>query len=137
MRRVLLFVVAALLAFPVGGEWVYGRMAESRTTVTAGGAEAVRGGVRAAVASYAYEDGGPADPEDPAAERCPTGRAARTARSTAGVPVSRPGGRTRCTSDPTVPPAERPSPTAPVTGNRAVPLTRSGQLPVSHHAFRC
>ncbi|WP_030673352.1 hypothetical protein [Streptomyces rimosus] len=131
MRRVLLFVLAALLAFPVGGERAYGRVAQGRTTVAAGGADAARGGVRAAVAPYAYEDGGPADPT---AERCPTGRATRSAT---GIPASHPGDQTRCASDPTVPPAEGPPPAAPVTGNRAVPLMRSGQLPVSHRVFRC
>ncbi|KOT52918.1 MULTISPECIES: hypothetical protein [Streptomyces] len=127
MRRVLLFLVAALLAFPVGGEKAYGRAAESRGTVAA----APGTGVRTAVAPYAYEDGGPADPT---AEHCPTGRATRSAT---GIPGCRTGDPTRCAGDPTVPPAERPSPAGPVGGTRAIPLTRSGQLPVSHRVFRC
>ncbi|OKI07224.1 hypothetical protein A6A06_35460 [Streptomyces sp. CB02923] len=121
MHRVLLFLVAALLAFPAGAEGAYARAAGGRAgTQTVG-----------AAAAYAYEDGGPADP---AAERCPTGR---TPRSATGVPASHPGDQTRCASDPTVPPATGPAPTAPVTGRRAVPLTRSGQLPISHRVFRC
>ncbi|MFD7662761.1 hypothetical protein [Streptomyces sp. NPDC059788] len=121
MRRVLLFLMAALLAFPVGAEVTYGRAAGGR-----GGAQAVD-----AVAPYAYEDGGPADSM---AEHCPTGRAARSAT---GAPACHPGDQTRCASDPTVPPATGPRPAAPVTGRRAVPLTRSGQLPISHRVFRC
>ncbi|MFH8408041.1 hypothetical protein ACH4FX_25065 [Streptomyces sp. NPDC018019] len=133
MRRVLLFVVAALLAFPVGAEGAYGRAPGAGITAGAGTgvrAAGVRGALDA-VAPYAYEEGGPADS---VAERCPTGRAAR---STTGVPAFHPGDQTRCASDPTVPPAAGPSPTAPVTGHRAMPLTRSGQLPISHRVFRC
>ncbi|KWT58884.1 hypothetical protein ADL21_27220 [Streptomyces albus subsp. albus] len=131
MRRVLLFLMAALLAFPVGGEKAHGRAAESRNTVAAGSTAAPGSGVRSAVTPYAYEDGGPADP---AAERCPTGRATRSAT---GIPGSRTGDPTRCAGGPTVPPADGPSPAGPVAGTRAIPLTRSGQLPVSHRVFRC
>ncbi|MFH8349107.1 hypothetical protein [Streptomyces sp. NPDC018045] len=121
MRRVLLFLVAVLLAFPVGTEGTYGRVAGSRAGTQAAGV----------AAPYAYEEGGPADS---ATERCPTGRAARSAT---GAPAFQSGDQTRGASDPTVPPAAGPDPTAPVTGRRAVPLTRSGQLPISHRVFRC
>ncbi|MFH9419826.1 hypothetical protein [Streptomyces sp. NPDC017529] len=126
MRRVLLFVMAALLAFPVRFDGAYGQ--------AAGGGASARAGTHTAsvVAPYAHDD---RDSADTATERCPTGRSARSAT---GIPASHPGGdQTRCATDPTVPPAAAPHPTAPVTGCRAVPLTRSGQLPISHRVFRC
>ncbi|MEV5594178.1 hypothetical protein [Streptomyces sp. NPDC052496] len=135
MRRVLLFLLAALLAFPVGTEGAYGRDTEGAYGRTAGSpygrtAEG-RSGASAAEVAAPYEDGGPADS---AAGHCPTGRAARSAT---GIPAFHPGDQVRSASDPTVPPAAGPAPAAPVTGRRAVPLKSSGQLPISHRVFRC
>ncbi|MEU4200651.1 hypothetical protein [Streptomyces sp. NPDC045470] len=125
MRRVLLFLMAALLAFPVGAEGAYGRAAGAG----AGG----RAGTQTVglAAPYAYEDGGPAES---AGERCPTGRAARSAT---GVPAFHPGDQARGANDRTVPPVTGPGPAAPATGRSAVPPRRSGQLPISHRVFRC
>ncbi len=127
MRRVLLFLLAVLLAFPVGSEGAHGR------TAGAGAGAGGRAGTQTVgvAAPFAYEEGGPADS---ASERCPTGRAARSAT---GIPAFHPGDQARGASDPTVPPATGPDPAAPVTGHRAVPLRRSGQLPISHRVFRC
>ncbi|MFI2237794.1 hypothetical protein [Streptomyces chrestomyceticus] len=129
MRRVLLFLLAALLAFPVGSGVAYGRAAG--TGAGAGGRAGTLTVGLAAPYAYTYEDGGPAES---AGERCPTGRAARSAT---GIPAFHSGDQGRGANDPTVPPATGPDPTALVTGRGAVPLRRSGQLPISHRVFRC
>ncbi|GCD43871.1 hypothetical protein [Streptomyces paromomycinus] len=129
MRRVLLFLLAALLAFPVGSEGAYGRVAGAGAG--AGGRAGTQTVGLAAPYAYAYEDGGPAET---AGERCPTGRAARSAT---GIPTSRPGDQSRGANDPAVRPAAGPDATALVAGRGAAPLRRSGQLPISHRVFRC
>ncbi|MEU6962981.1 hypothetical protein [Streptomyces chrestomyceticus] len=129
MRRVLLFLLAALLAFPVDSGSTYGRAAG--TGAGAGGRAGTQTVGQAAPYAYAYEDGGPAES---AGERCPTGRAARSAT---GTPACHPGDQGRGANDPTVPPATGPGPAVPATGRGAVPLRRSGQLPISHRVFRC
>ncbi|WP_206504373.1 hypothetical protein [Streptomyces chrestomyceticus] len=129
MRRVLLFLLAALLAFPVGSGVAYGRA--TGTGTWAGGRAGAQTVGLAAPYAYTYEDGGPAES---AGERCPTGRAARSAT---GIPAFHPGDQGRSANDPTVPPATGPDPAVPVTGRGAASLTRSGQLPISYRVFRC
>ncbi|UKY51956.1 hypothetical protein [Streptomyces inhibens] len=131
LGRLLLIVVAVVLALPTATEGVYGEIAAAaaamnRASGTGTGSGTGSSGV-APMASDASEH-----PES-GADRC---QPRRGGGSTATVTAPTPPGTTVSTAGP-VRTEGGLRVTVPLTGRQAVPLSRSGELPVHHRVFRC
>ncbi|MFH8685131.1 hypothetical protein [Streptomyces lydicus] len=126
LGRLLLLVVALVLALPLVAGGAYGERAAA-PPVGKGATGAESPGSAAPVASD------PSGHPEAAGDRCQPRRGGRSAATLCapappGTPVSTAGpvrteGGLRAT--------------APLTGRQAVPLSRSGELPVRHLVFRC
>ncbi|MFF8788466.1 hypothetical protein [Streptomyces sp. NPDC015125] len=129
LGRLLLIVVTVVLALSLGADAVYGEHAAAAPVTSGAGRTAPSGtDPRASDTSENPESG---------SDRCPPRRDGRsTASVSAPMPpvttVSTAGrGRGRGRTEGGL------SLTAPLTGRQAVPLTRSGELPLQHAVFRC
>ncbi|MCX5451438.1 hypothetical protein [Streptomyces nigrescens] len=125
LGRLLLIVMAVLLALPMGADGVYGERATAAPASTGAGRTGSPG-----TAPWASD---PAENEESGSDRCPP---RRDGRSTASVSAPTPPFTTVSTTAP-VRTEGVPRLTAPLTGRRAVPVSRSGELPVQHLVFRC
>lgn len=129
LGRLLLIVVAVVLALPTFLDGAYGEgagTAPARNPVRNNAAGAGALGI-APTASDASEH------PDAATDRC---QPRRSGRSTATVAAPAPPGTPVSTVEPVRPEGGR-GVTTPLTGRQAVPLSRSGELPVQHGVFRC
>ncbi|AZS73435.1 hypothetical protein DDE74_23005 [Streptomyces lydicus] len=127
LGRLLLIVMAVLLALPLGADGVYGERATAAPASTGAGRTGSPG-----TAPWASD---PAETENPesGSDRCPP---RRDGRSTASLSAPTP----PVTTVSTTAPARTGGGlhlTAPLTGRRAVPVSRSGELPLQHLVFRC
>ncbi|MEU5214353.1 hypothetical protein [Streptomyces sp. NPDC020742] len=122
LGRLLLILLAVVLALPLCADGAYG----ARRTAASSSA-----GPRSTDAAPVASEG--SEHPEVAAHRCPPRRSGRSAATLCaptppGTPVS--------TSEP-----ERTEAgvgiAAPLTGRQAVPVSRSGELPVHHGVFRC
>lgn len=127
LGRLLLIVMAVLLALPLGADGVYGERATAAPASTGAGRTGSPG-----TAPWASD---PAETENPesGSDRCPP---RRDGRSTASVSAPTPPFTTVSTTAP-VRTEGGLHLTAPLTGRRAVPVSRSGELPLQHLVFRC
>ncbi|MFE6742135.1 hypothetical protein [Streptomyces tubercidicus] len=120
--RLLLIVMAVLLALPMGAEGVYGAPAA---------AAPITGRTAPPAPTSSVSD--PAENPESGSDRCPP---RRDGRSSAAVSAPTPPLTTVSTAAPVRTGGGLPL-TAPLTGRRAVPVSRSGELPVQHLVFRC
>ncbi|MFI9051868.1 hypothetical protein [Streptomyces sp. NPDC053427] len=122
-------LVAVVLVLPVGAWGGYGEAYEARAAAarTAAGGS----GPGAAAATPATPDSH--DPPEAAADRY---RPRRGGRSAAAVSAPPPLSTPLSTASPVRHPDGLPG-SVPLTGRQAVPLSRSSELPVQHHVFRC
>ncbi|GAU71641.1 hypothetical protein SSP35_65_00020 [Streptomyces sp. NBRC 110611] len=121
----LLIVVAAILALPIVADGAYGE----RTAA----APAPRSGtpVTAPMVSSASDDTeSTSDDTESASDHCPVRRCGRTT-----VEPARSGPLMSTTEQAWT--DSGPGITAPLTQREAVPLSKSGELPVQHGVFRC
>ncbi|MFJ3953651.1 hypothetical protein SLV14_003363 [Streptomyces sp. Je 1-4] len=127
LGRLLLIVMAVLLALPLGADGVYGERATAAPASTGAGRTGSPG-----TAPWASD---PAETENPesGSDRCPP---RRDGRSTASVSAPTPPFTTVSTTAP-VRTEGGLHLTAPLTGRQAVPVSRSGELPLQHLVFRC
>ncbi|REK85661.1 hypothetical protein DY245_36750 [Streptomyces inhibens] len=133
LGRLLLIVVAVVLALPTATEGVYGEIAAAaRATNRAAGAGTGTGSGTGSsgVAPVASDD---SEHPESGADRC---QPRRGGGSTATVTAPTPPGTTVSTAGP-VRTEGGLRVTVPLTGRQAVPLSRSGELPVHHRVFRC
>lgn len=125
LGRLLLIVVAVVLALPTFIDGAYGEGA-----ATAPGRNNAAGTGTSGIAPTASDD---SEHPDSATDRC---QPRRSGRSTATVAAPAPPGTPVSTVEPVRPEGGR-GVTAALTGRQAVPLSRSGELPVQHGVFRC
>lgn len=126
LGRLLLIVMAVLLALPMGAEGVYGERTAAAPATSPAGRTGAPGPTPWA------SDPSSEEPES-GSDRCPP---RRDGRSTAAVSAPTP----PLTTVSTAAPARSGGAlrlTAPLTGRQAVPVSRSGELPVQHAVFRC
>ncbi|MEU8787324.1 hypothetical protein [Streptomyces sp. NPDC048637] len=126
LGRLLLIVMAVLLALPMGADGVYGESATAAPASNGAGRTGSPGTV-----PWASD---PAENPESGSDRCPP---RRDGRSSASVSAPTPPGTTVSTAARPVRTGGGLHLTAPLTGRRAVPLSRSGELPVQHLVFRC
>ncbi|MFG2529058.1 hypothetical protein [Streptomyces sp. NPDC048516] len=127
LGRLLLIVVTVVLALSLGTDAVYGEHAPAAPAANGVGRTAPSGTEPRA------SDTSTAENPESGSDRCPPRRDGRSTASVAAPtpPVTtvstagrgRTGGGLRLT--------------VPLTGRQAVPLTRSGELPLRHAVFRC
>ncbi|MFD5399398.1 hypothetical protein ACFWJW_34980 [Streptomyces sp. NPDC127097] len=125
LGRLLLIVMAVLLALPLGAEGVYGERATAAPVTSGAGRTGPAGPTPWASDSSENPESG--------SDRCPP---RRDGRSTAAVSAPAP----PLTTVSTAAPARTGGAlrlTAPLTGRQAVPVSSSGELPVQHAVFRC
>ncbi|MFE7546279.1 hypothetical protein [Streptomyces platensis] len=125
LGRLLLIVMAVLLALPMGAEGVYGEPAAAAPATSGAGRTGPPGPTPWASDSSENPESG--------SDRCPP---RRDGRSTASVSAPTP----PLTTVSTAAPARTGGAlrlTAPLTGRRAVPVSSSGELPLQHAVFRC
>ncbi|PBC84165.1 hypothetical protein SAMN05428945_1211 [Streptomyces sp. 2224.1] len=129
LGRLLLIVVTVVLALSLGAEAVYGEHASAAPAMNGAGRTAPSGTDPRASDTSASEH-----PES-GSDRCPPRRDGRSAASvsapTPPVTTVSTAGRGRDRTEGGL------GLTAPLTGRQAVPLTRSGELPLQHAVFRC
>ncbi|MFE1173502.1 hypothetical protein [Streptomyces sp. NPDC058773] len=123
--RLLLIVMAVLLALPMGADGVYGERATATTALNAAG--------RTGPPGPAPSASDPSENPESGGDRCPP---RRDGRSTAAVSAPTPPVSTVSTGAPVRTGSRLPL-AAPLTGRQAVPVSRSGELPVHHGVFRC
>ncbi|AJT65288.3 hypothetical protein T261_3623 [Streptomyces lydicus] len=148
LGRFLLAVVVVVLALPAIAGRSYGSYGQTRGATLAGAApgapsESANGTTYGTAYGTTYGKGaGAANPvaldlheHHPQAgpDRC---RPRRGGRSAAAVSVPPPLSTPLSTACP-VRDTDGPPGSVPLTGQRAVPLSRSGELPVQHRVFRC
>ncbi|MEU8685031.1 hypothetical protein [Streptomyces sp. NPDC048611] len=124
LGRLLLIVMAVLLALPMGAEGVYGERLTAAPPANGTGRTAPPAPDWTSDPSENPESGG---------DRCPP---RRDGRSSAPVSAPAPPATTVSTAAPVRSRSRLPL-AAPLTGRQAVPLSRSGELPVQHLVFRC
>lgn len=128
LGRLLLIVVTVVLALSLGTDAVYGEHAPAAAPATIGAGRTAPSGTEPRAS-----DSSTAESPESGSDRCPT---RREGRSTASVTAPTPPVTTVSTAD-----RGRTEGglrlTAPLTGRQAVPLTRSGELPLQHAVFRC
>ncbi|MFG2831604.1 hypothetical protein ACGFWI_29730 [Streptomyces sp. NPDC048434] len=125
LGRLLLIVMAVVLALPTLAEGAYGESASA--------APAANGAVRPGPAGTAPLASDTSEHPEPGGDRC---QPRRGGRSTAMVSAPRPPVTTVSTTGPVHTECGL-RVTVPLTGRQAVPLSRSGELPVHHLVFRC
>ncbi|MCF3148475.1 hypothetical protein [Streptomyces platensis] len=125
LGRLLLIVMAVLLALPMDAEGVYGERTPAAPASSGAGRTGPAGPTPWASDSSENPESG--------SDRCPP---RRDGRSTASVSAPTPPLTTVSTAAPART-GGRLHLTAPLTGRRAVPVSRSGELPVQHAVFRC
>ncbi|MGW7492011.1 hypothetical protein [Streptomyces sp. NPDC054786] len=125
LGRLLLIVMAVVLALPALAEGAYGESASA--------ARAANGAVRPGSAGTASLASDTSEHPESGGDRC---QPRRCGRSTATVSAPTPPVTTVSTTGP-VHTGGGLSVTVPLTGRQAVPLSRSGELPVHHLVFRC
>ncbi|MGY5129546.1 hypothetical protein [Streptomyces nigrescens] len=125
LGRLLLIVMAVLLALPMGAEGVYGERATAAPVSNGAGRTGSPG-----PAPWASD---PAEDPESGSDRCPP---RRDGRSSASVSAPTPPVSTVSTAAPARTEGGLHL-TVPLTGRRAVPVSRSGELPVQHLVFRC
>ncbi|MFH8571872.1 hypothetical protein [Streptomyces sp. NPDC017993] len=122
--RLLAILAAVVLALPALAEGAYGKAVAAAAPAFAATAATPRAAQLAVDAAEHQETG---------ADRCQSRRGGRSAATvSAPAPLSTP----LSTATP-VRPVSGLAVTVPLTGRQAVPLSRSGELPVRHRAFRC
>ncbi|MFG2893751.1 hypothetical protein [Streptomyces sp. NPDC048248] len=122
--RLLAILAAVVMALPALADGTYGGVAAAAAPAFAASATAPRA-AQLAVDAVEHQETG--------ADRC---QPRRGGRSTATVPIPAPLSTPLSTTTP-VHPVSGLAVTVPLTGRQAVPLSRSGELPVQHRAFRC
>ncbi|MFF3542162.1 hypothetical protein [Streptomyces platensis] len=123
--RLLLIVMAVLLALPMGAEGVYGERTAAAPATNGVGRTGPPGPTPWASDSSENPESG--------SDRCPP---RRDGRSTASVSAPTPPLTTVSTAAPART-GDGLHLAAPLTGRRAVPVSRSGELPLQHAVFRC
>ncbi|WP_433857636.1 hypothetical protein [Streptomyces kronopolitis] len=123
LGRLLLLVVALVLALPAVAGGAY----------AASGPAAAKSTARGDAPDDAQWASDASEHQEPGADRC---RTRHGGRSTATVSVPVPP-RTTVSSAGPLRAEGGPGRTVPLTGRRAVPVWRSGELPVRHLVFRC
>ncbi|MEJ8649784.1 hypothetical protein WKI65_17235 [Streptomyces sp. MS1.AVA.3] len=125
LGRFLLIVVAVVLALPALAEGAYGQSPAA--------APATNGATRAGSAGTTTMASDTSEHPESGSDRCPPRRGGR---STATVSAPTPPVTTVSTAGPVRTDGGL-RVTVPLTGRQAVPLSRSGELPVHHLVFRC
>ncbi|MEU9121157.1 hypothetical protein AB0C96_15105 [Streptomyces sp. NPDC048506] len=126
LGRLLLIVVAVVLALPLVANGAYGERAAA--------APARSGTAGAGSPDTAPTASDAAEHPEKATDRC---QPRRSGRSTATVAVPTPSGTPVSTAQRVRTEAGPAGINAALTGRQAVPLSRSGELPVHHLVFRC
>ncbi|WP_327704247.1 hypothetical protein OG530_23235 [Streptomyces decoyicus] len=125
LGRFLLIVVVVVLALPTLAEGAYGQSPAA--------APATNGATRAGSAGTTTTDSDTSEHPESGSDRC---QPRRGGRSTATVSAPPPPVTTVSTAD-RVRTDGGLRVTVPLTGRQAVPVSRSGELPVHHLVFRC